>query len=88
MSVATVHTAQAGPAPYAFARGMLGPEAEEASRPGFDSGGDDFGGRYENVEDGDGCQIDVGGGLVGGVPQERMRSTAQLRLATQRSLPQ
>ena len=40
--VATAHIAQAEPAPYAFARGMLG-EAEEVSRPGFDSGGSDFG---------------------------------------------
>ena len=41
-SVATAHIAQAEPASYAFARGMLG-EAEEASRPEFDSGGGDFG---------------------------------------------
>ena len=59
-SLATAHTAQAGPAPYAFARGLLG-EAEEASRPGFDSGSSDFVGECEDVEDGDGCQIDVCG---------------------------
>ena len=40
-SVATAHIAQAEQAPYAFARGLLG-EAEEASRPGFDSRGGDF----------------------------------------------
>ena len=52
-SVATAHIAQAEPASYAFARGMLG-EAEEASRPEFDSGGGDFGLGYGDVEDGDG----------------------------------
>ena len=41
-SVATAHIAQAEPAPYAFARGMLG-EAEGVIRPGFDSGDCDFG---------------------------------------------
>ena len=41
-SVATAHIAQVEQAPYAFARGLLG-EAEEASRPGFDSRGGDFG---------------------------------------------
>ncbi|CAN0094465.1 unnamed protein product, partial [Ascophyllum nodosum] len=59
-SVATAQTVQAGPAPCAFARGMHGAEAEEAGRPGIDSGGGDFGGGCEGVEDGDEYQIDVG----------------------------
>ena len=49
-SAATAHIAQAEPGPYAFARGMLGPEAGEASRPGFDSEGGDFGGECEDVK--------------------------------------
>ena len=64
-SVATAQTAQAGPAPCAFARGMHRAEAEEAGRPGIDSGGGDFGGGCEGVVDGDEYQIDVGGGPGG-----------------------
>ena len=55
---------------------MHGAEAEEAGRPGFDSGGGDFGGGCEGVEDVDKCQIDVEGGPVDEVPQERTWSTA------------
>ena len=65
-SVATAQTAQAGPAPCASARDMHGAEAEETGRPGIDSGGGDFGGGCEGVEDGDEYQIDVGGGPGGG----------------------
>ena len=81
LSVATVHTAQAGPAPCAFARGLLGPEEEEASRPVFDSGGGDFGGGCED-KTAMGAKIGVGGGLVGEVPHERMWSTAAVGDAT------
>ena len=82
-SVATAQTAQAGAAPCVFAaRGMLGAEAEEASRPGFDSGDANFVGGCENVEGNNGCQIDVGGGPVGEVPQEGMWSTAEVGDAT------
>ena len=81
-SVATARTAQAGPAPCAFARGMHGAEAEEADRPGFDSGGGDFGGGCEGVEDGDECQINVGGRPGGEVPQERAWSIAAVGDAT------
>ena len=61
---------------------MLGPEAEEASRPEFDSGGGDFSGGCEYVEDGDGCQVDVGPGPVSEVSQERTWSTATVGDAT------
>ena len=50
---------------------MLGAEAEEANRPGFDSGDGYFGGGCEDVEDGDWYKIGVGCGPLGEVPQER-----------------
>ena len=40
------------------------------------------GGGCEGVEDGDECQIDVGGGPVGEVPQDRTWSTAAVGDAT------
>ncbi|CAM9208366.1 unnamed protein product [Ectocarpus sp. 13 AM-2016] len=61
--VATARTTTAGPAPCAFARDTLEPASEEAS----DGGDGDFG---------DGCEISVGGGPVGEMPQERTWSTA------------
>ena len=68
--------------PCVFARGMLGAEAEEASRPGFDSGGSDLGGGCEYVEVGDWCQIGVRGGPLGEVPQERAWGIAVVDDAT------
>ena len=81
-SAATAQTAQAEPAPCAPAHGLLGAETEEASRPGLDSGGGNFGGGCEDIEDDDGCEIDVGGGPVDEVPQERTWSTAAVGDAT------
>ena len=65
---------------------MLGTEAEEATRPGFGSGGDDFGGGCENVEGGMGAKSMWEVGLWARC--RKRRRGVQLRFATQRSLQQ
>ena len=65
---------------------MLGAEAKEAIRAGFDSGGGDFGGRCEEVERGMGDISMREKGLWARCCKRRRG--VQLRFATQRSLPQ